>query len=557
MNPILLQKIRDSALGVSAQEPGNLNTAIYLQQIRDAWNGVVGLNAGSLAEDIYLAEIVPIARGGDTTGPTVSISGPSSPSATLPISLIITFSKSVSDFVVGDLTLGGPCTAANFAGSGTTYTVDITPSSPNGPVTVNIAANVAHDAAGNGNSAATQYACTSSAYTIADEFTTDRAAGAINGTNAEPTGGARTVTDTNSIMTISGGALVYNGSPAGNDGIGWFATAISRSAGKTLIFSTIAGTTFGNGNEVLGFLRSNALSATFAEAWRPAVNNINNISGNNGSVGVNVLGNPSTHPTYYAIVLRATGAKWLRRVSTGNWVMEWADDTDNTATLYAAMRFATNSLTMQNGFLRVVANAVSIIPLVSDSFNRSNGSLGTANGAGSEETAPTGTWVEQSGTWVIASNLAGAAALLSGKAIATLEASNNNVIIKADLTLSLGVVGVVVCYVDSNNYIIAYHDGTNAKLDKVVAGVTTNVISAAATYSAGKSIVVRKNGTSFELYYNNARVGSGGTISDAGVISGTKHGLYTTDITNTMDNFVCWAIGTGEYDSALNKYINP
>jgi hypothetical protein len=46
-------------------------------------------------------------------------------------------------------------TAGNFSGSGTTYTVDITPSG-DGAVTVDVAANVAQDAAGNNNTGATQ-----------------------------------------------------------------------------------------------------------------------------------------------------------------------------------------------------------------------------------------------------------------------------------------------------------------------------------------------------------------------------------------------------------------
>ncbi|MGA2159851.1 MAG: hypothetical protein ABSG90_11620 [Dehalococcoidia bacterium] len=82
--------------------------------------------------------------------------------------------------------------------------------------------------------------------------------------------------------------------------------------------------------------------------------------------------------------------------------------------------------------------------------------------------------------------------------------------------------------------------------------------TAAATYSAGATIVVRSIGTSYYLFYNNAYVGSG-TISDAGVRSGTACGLYTDTITsNTFDNFVTYASGTGEeYESALNPWSFP
>ncbi|MGH9879317.1 MAG: Ig-like domain-containing protein, partial [Nitrososphaerales archaeon] len=69
-----------------------------------------------------------------------------------PFSVTATFSESVSDFVSSDVTTGNGV-LSGFSGSGTTYTFTITPSS-NGLVTVDVAASVAHDAAGNGNTAA-------------------------------------------------------------------------------------------------------------------------------------------------------------------------------------------------------------------------------------------------------------------------------------------------------------------------------------------------------------------------------------------------------------------
>lgn len=49
---------------------------------------------------------------------------------------------------------------------------------------------------------------------LSDEFITSRAAGAINGTAAEPGAGTRTVVDTNSIMTIANGRFKWNGTGA-------------------------------------------------------------------------------------------------------------------------------------------------------------------------------------------------------------------------------------------------------------------------------------------------------------------------------------------------------
>lgn len=92
----------------------------------------------------------------DNIAPTVSISSTAGANTnTSPISITITFSESVTGFVVGDITVGNG-TAGNFvAVSDTTYTADIMPSAQ-GAVTVDVAANVAQDAAGNNNTAATQ-----------------------------------------------------------------------------------------------------------------------------------------------------------------------------------------------------------------------------------------------------------------------------------------------------------------------------------------------------------------------------------------------------------------
>jgi len=98
------------------------------------------------------------------------------------------------------------------------------------------------------------------------------------------------------------------------------------------------------------------------------------------------------------------------------------------------------------------------------------------------------------------------------------------------------------------NFVIAYHDGTNAHLDKCVAGTYTSVISAAATYAAGAKIVAIKDGTSYSLYYNKAQVGTTQTISDAGVISNTKHGLFSTYSGNQLDNFAVFYRTHADYD---------
>jgi len=92
------------------------------------------------------------------TPPSVVLSSSASdPTNTSPIPMTATFSEPVTGFTIGAITVGNGV-ASNFLGSGTTYTFDVTPTA-DGLVTVDVAAAAAQDAAGNGNTAATQFTC--------------------------------------------------------------------------------------------------------------------------------------------------------------------------------------------------------------------------------------------------------------------------------------------------------------------------------------------------------------------------------------------------------------
>lgn len=138
------------------------------------------------------------------------------------------------------------------------------------------------------------------------------------------------------------------------------------------------------------------------------------------------------------------------------------------------------------------------------------------------------------------------------------DSSTSDVVASVKTTLIAGTqAGLVLNLDDASspaNFVIAYHDGMNAKLEKCVAGVYTTVISAAATYAAGAALVVVKDDTSYSLYYNNAKVGNTSTISDAGIVDNTKHGLFSTHSGNRLDNFILFPRGIGNEYSDLDKY---
>ncbi|GAA3967365.1 Ig-like domain-containing protein [Hymenobacter antarcticus] len=98
----------------------------------------------------------------DTVRPSVAISSSTAAntgtSSAATFAYTVTFLEAVTGFVAGDVTVTNG-TLSGFGGSATTYTFNVTPTA-NGAVTVNVPANVAQDAAGNGNTAAPQHSIT-------------------------------------------------------------------------------------------------------------------------------------------------------------------------------------------------------------------------------------------------------------------------------------------------------------------------------------------------------------------------------------------------------------
>ena len=94
---------------------------------------------------------VPFSVQADVDAPTVSLSGPQRVQGIKPFDVSIAFSESVTGFELSDLSVGNG-SASGLSGSGGSYTATVTPAAL-GTATVSVAAEVAHDAAGNGNQA--------------------------------------------------------------------------------------------------------------------------------------------------------------------------------------------------------------------------------------------------------------------------------------------------------------------------------------------------------------------------------------------------------------------
>lgn len=401
-------------------------------------------------------------------------------------------------------------------------------------------------------------------YTLYDTFTTDRAAGTLNGTVSESpvaTGGgvARTVVDTNSKLSTAGGFLTFatGGAASGDPGL-WFPSN-ARVAGATVIGQIITpAVTTGTVGE-LGW--DSAQTGVVLDSVRFISAASLRVDVNGSAIVVGVWEASKTYTVM--VVMRTAGMLFLIKGGAFvNFTLLFPSAAGNAAGFPGiASNGTTNVGTADN--IRVpnaAAHASAILSacaaLAYDSFTRVNGALGSTETTDADsQTIPAKAWTDQIGTWAVATNKATATALAGGVAVATYDAGYTDVYHTVPITRTAGVGGGVVRYVDSSNYIRFSHNGTNFVVEKVVAGTPTTVITAAATYSAGAGGQVMMEGTTVRAFYNNAAVGAVSTISDAVLQTSTLVGVYTTDIGNSFDNVETRARGNAvNYYAPLDLY---
>lgn len=392
-------------------------------------------------------------------------------------------------------------------------------------------------------------------YLVNDTFTTDRSAGAVNGTRAEPGPGKRDVNDTGSKLSLSGGNYVIASGAPGTGNPRLLYAAQGRRAG---LLAIIAVTTPASGSA--GPARAGWTYAPTGIYGTEAV-----AFGNSNSLEVRVnlanvaVGASALNTAYVAAVaLRASGAFYfIKGGAFTNWTLLWSSTGVTDTPMAPVVAAINNGAGCSGPHFRVPAALWLPTPLASDGFS----AWGTTDGLGHAEGVAGGlgaggsglSWTSAIGAWDVLDGVA-VCNPSGGIAAATVDSGKTDAITTAKVTRSGGVAGVLAAYVDADNHVRAVHNGTNAQLIKRVSGSDTNVISAAATYSAAAEIRVIREGTAYRLYYNNALVGSQQTISDAVFNSVTKQGLYSTDDAAAFDDFTVYARGSGGEHSALDAF---
>jgi hypothetical protein len=378
------------------------------------------------------------------------------------------------------------------------------------------------------------------AYLLRDVFATTLAAGAVNGTAAEPGPGTRNVTDVGSRITVTAGELFLNGgSGAWNQTGGWYTPAIIRAAGLVLAFD-LRGANF------------NTALAGFTAAGDANFTGYNN-------VGIELFSTPTiaarrtsdaTSPLLYNlvnatqyrvyVVLRSTGRYIFLRVAGVTKLLHW-DDWDNTASLYVgATHFAAIAVSYLGNITVPSGRYYRVTALASDSFNRTDGAVGATDGAGHAEANSGGglTWTDRVGSFAVSSDAA-VGTLDGGLAVSTVNAGTADVVLEVKATVAGGVAGGVARWTDANNHLRFYHDGTNAVLDQVLAGSVTTLKTQAMAYAAGAPIRLALDGQVPTLWYNEIRTTTTPTSANA-ALTATAHGLYTTHAGNSLENFLAF-----------------
>lgn len=183
-------------------------------------------------------------------------------------------------------------------------------------------------------------------------------------------------------------------------------------------------------------------------------------------------------------------------------------------------------------FNLILGEPIPIVTLVSDDFNRANGSLGTA---------PTGqTWAVTTGTAAIASNKAAPAA--GGSAI--IDSASVDVDVSADLTWGSNTAGILFrCNSTETDRMGVFQDGaTSLTMYKKVAGTTTATSTITHNATGGATFNLR-----CRVISNQVQVFIDGVLQAIWTIDSAAHtatktntyvGIRGSSGTHTFDNFL-------------------
>lgn len=382
-----------------------------------------------------------------------------------------------------------------------------------------------------------------------DEFRTDVAAGAVNGTAAEPGPGTRTVqNDGGAYLSITGGKMVLSGGGAAYGTPILQYPAQTRQKGLSLWMS-------GKYNSGAIFNGAGWFTSAVGSARTAGIAEVSYSGGIGSNLDRPVVGTwTATKTLWIGTVMRGAlgGYIFAKGEDYPQWTLLFVAKSVTAASPIATI--SNYSGVMSFDFIRCPAQLITVTPLASDSFNRADaGSLGSTDGVEAEESGGAGlAWTDRQGTWGISSNAAKASAVDGTNlwAVATVNSGSADALIEAAPTWSAGNVGIVLWWTDANNFVRVFFDGTNLQMIRRVAGVdqAPNINAAA---GAGR-LVVMIDGTKIRCNMNTVAIGTEQTIVDLSPTS--VCGVFSSNVANTVDAFTVWNRKGGAY-SAFDAFF--
>lgn len=174
--------------------------------------------------------------------------------------------------------------------------------------------------------------------------------------------------------------------------------------------------------------------------------------------------------------------------------------------------------------------------VVSDSFNRANGAIGTAD---------TGqTWTDEGGSWTIASDVVGATVAQTniGTQSVVIDAGVSDCTVTVKFSTYSTAMFLPFRLTDANNLLAFYLSGTNtARILKFASATQTTLFTTTTNtnIASGDIYSVTLSGSSVALRQNGSQLGTTQTITFNQ--TATKHGMGTNTTVGKFDNFTVTA----------------
>ena len=310
-------------------------------------------------------------------------------------------------------------------------------------------------------------------YLLNDTFTTDRAAGAVNGTAAEPGPGLRTVVDTGNQLTLSSGNLAISGGASSWGSPNLHYQIPQRTPGRLMIVEV----NFTNKLfAVIGWTNNSTGLGSSTHSIQFYFRDVLRFWGGDISYNYGAYNTGSAYQV--ALIQRSVGGYLFIKNYTGAyWTLL---EIMHSGTAVCNPQINSFNASMTTSYIRIPTGLWLPTPSASDGFSV----WGTTDGLGHAEGITGGlgiggsglTWTQNVGTWVATSGTANASALSGSLAIATVETNTADVIASVKLTRNGGNGSVIVRFADTSNFVRASHTGTNAQLIKRIGGRQAEVL---------------------------------------------------------------------------------